>query len=171
MELRGGGGSWRGDADLEIGDPGLRGGLGRTFAEVFPIFADVGGNDFAQGFRAEGVGIFFLGDLDGEQESLREIGERGGGARLDDTTGDCGEKAAQGGGQVAGRDVITRQEEKEIAAELVSGLGLRVLASMEATEERMAGLERSAAAAAVGESESTEPNAVFGLDRGHGSPP
>lgn len=91
--LRGRVGSWRRDADLEIGGPGL----GRTFPEVLLIFADVRGNNPAQGLRAEGIGVFLLGDLDGEEERLCKIGKRGGGARLNVAASDGSEEAAEGG--------------------------------------------------------------------------
>src|SRR5713226_4560877 len=94
--------------------------------------------------------------MDGLQEGLGKIGKGRSGSRFNLAAGDGGEEAAQGGGQIAGGKIVAGEEIGEVAAKLFSGLELRLLAGVEAAELRMAGLARSAAAAAVGEGEGTQ---------------
>jgi len=109
--------------------------------------------------------------MDGLQERLGEIGKGGGGSRFDLAAGNGGKEAAQGGGQITGGEIIAGEEIGEVAAKLFGGLDLRLLAGVEATELRVAGLARSAAAAAIDEGEGTQGRAVLGVHRRHGSSP
>ena len=89
----------------------------------------------APGIRAEGVDVFVLGDLDGLNQGLAEIGESGGGSGFDVTLGDGGEKACQGGTEIAGGEKIAEEERRYILAGLLGGKGLRFLARMWAVPE------------------------------------
>jgi len=55
-----------------------------------------GADGFAPGIRAEGVDVFVLGEVQGLDESLAEIGEGGGGFGLDLALGDSGEEVSEG---------------------------------------------------------------------------
>jgi len=59
---------------------------------------------------AEGVDVFLLGKMDGLGESLGEIGEGAGGAGLNVATDDSGQEAAEGGGEIAGGEVLAGEE-------------------------------------------------------------
>jgi len=98
-----------------------------------------GAHGLAPGIRAEGVGVFVLGVLDSLKQDLAEIGESGGGFGFDLTFCDGGEKAGQGGAEIAGGEITAGKERGYITA----------------------GTSRSAALAAVGEGESTQARTVF----------
>jgi len=126
-------------------------------------------HEAAPAVGAESVDVFVLRNLDRLQESLGKVSEGRGGSGLDVATSDGGKKAAESSGEITSRKIITREEKSEVAAELVGGVEMRLFASVETAVVRMAGLARSAAAAAVGERERTQGRAVLGGDRGHES--
>jgi hypothetical protein len=110
-----------------------------------------------------------LGKADGLQQGLAEIGEGLGGLRLNVTLGDGGEEAAQSRAEAAGGKIMAGEARGDVAASLLRAEGLGFFAGVEVAEVRMAGMERSKAAAAVGEGESTQGHAVLGTKSGHGS--
>jgi len=110
-----------------------------------------------------------LGEADGLQQGLAEIGEGIGGLRFDVTLGDGGEEAAKGGAEGAGGKITAGEARGDVTASPLCGEGLGFFAGVEVAEVRMAGMERSAAAAAVAEGESTQGHAVLGTKSGHGS--
>ena len=77
------------------------------------------------GIRAEGVDVLVLGDLDGLNQGLAEVGEGGGGFGLEVTFGDGGEDAGQGGGEIAGGEITAGEERGYVTADLLGGEGLR----------------------------------------------
>jgi hypothetical protein len=128
-----------------------------------------GADGFTPGIGAEGVDVFVLGDVDGLEQGLAEIGEGGGGFGFDLALSDAREDAGQGGAEIAGGDITIGEERGYIAANLLSGQGSGFSFGMEATEMRMAGEPRSATLAAIGEGESTQVRAVLRAIGGHGS--
>ncbi len=108
-----------------------------------------------------------LAEVDGLQDCLAEIGEGGGGPGLDLALGHGGKEAAQGGAQIAGREVIGGEEARDIATEVIDGDGLGFLAGVVVTEMGMGGTAGSAATATVGKCERTQGRAVQGTIRGH----
>src|SRR4029077_5225141 len=74
---------------------------------------------------------------------------------------DGGEKAGQGGAEIAGGEITAGKERGYITGGLLGGEGLRFPLGVEAAEMRMAGTSRSAALAAVGEGESTQARTVL----------
>jgi hypothetical protein len=128
-----------------------------------------GADGLAPGIGTEGVNVFVLGELDGLEEGLAEIGECGSGFGFDLAFGDGREDAAQGGAEVAGGYITVGEERGYLVANLLGGEGLRFPIRMEIAEMRMAGEPRSGAAAAIGESEGTQARAVLGAIGGHGS--
>src|SRR2546425_4289027 len=73
---------------------------------------------------AEGVGVFVLGMMDGLDESLGEIGEGAGGAGLNVAADDGGQKAPEGGAEIAGGKVLAGEEIGEVTGEFIGGAGL-----------------------------------------------
>jgi hypothetical protein len=112
-----------------------------------------------------------LGDVNGLNEGLAEVGEDGGGLGLDVSLGDGGKEMAEGGTEVAGGEVGAGEVGGDFAADPLGGAGLGFLAGVEGAEVRMGGTARGAAAAAVGEREETQGGTVLGEISGHGSAP
>src|SRR5260370_37323296 len=77
---------------------------------------------------AEGAGVFVLGKMGGLGESLGEIGEGAGGARLDVTAGYADDEAAEGGAEIAGGEVFAGEEIREVAGESIGRAGVGDLA-------------------------------------------
>ena len=75
----------------------------------------------APGVGAEGVGVFALGDAEGLQESLREVGDGAGGSGLYFAADDGGDEAAEGGGEVVGGEVIAGEKVVHVIAEFFCG--------------------------------------------------
>ena len=94
-------------------------------------------------------------EVDALDHDLGEIGEGAGGFGRDVAADSGGEEASEGGVEIAGGEVASGEEVDEFAAELVGSVDAIVAAGVESTEQGMAELARSAAAAAIGESEST----------------
>jgi len=131
------------------------------------VLGDGGADGLAPGVGAEGVDVFVLGEMDGLGESLRQVGEGAGGARLDVAAGDGGEEASEGGAEVAGGEIVAGEEVVEIAAEFLGGEGLSFFFGVVEAEMGMAGGDGSDAATAIGEREMTQGHAVLWTDRRH----
>src|SRR5262249_28646820 len=86
--------------------------------------ADGGAEGAAPGFGAEGVDVFVLGELDGLDEGLGEVGEGGGGFGVDFALGDGGEEAAESGVEIMGRNIVAGEVLGEFPAELFAVEGL-----------------------------------------------
>ncbi|MGC1617596.1 MAG: hypothetical protein WA765_03815 [Candidatus Acidiferrum sp.] len=131
---------------------GFRGvaGLG---VEVLEIPVEGIADGFAPFEFADGADEFFLGEMEGLEEGLGQVGEGGGGFGLDVAAGHGGEETGQGGAKVAGGDEIGREEIREVLAEIIGGAGLGFFAGVVKAEMRMGAGAGSAAAAAIGESE------------------
>ena len=76
---------------------------------------------------------------------------------------------AEGGAEVAGRDVVAGKQIGNTVADGLRGLRLCFLTGMKAAETRMAGMARRAALAAIGEGERTQGRAVLGAKSRPGS--
>jgi len=121
----------------------------------------------APGVGTEGVDVLILGDVDGLDEGLGEIGEGAGGARLDVAADDGGQEAAEGGAEIAGGEVFTGEEIGEAAGEFTGGAGLGVFAGVVGAEVGMMAGAGRAALAAIGKGETTQGLAVLWAKRGH----
>jgi len=153
--LRFGNGFWLG-AGLGHGGIGIIGVVGDL--------VDGGAYDFAPVWRAEGVDVFFLGNGNGLGEGLSEIGEGAGGAGFDVTADDGWEEAADGGVEVVGGEIRSGEEILEIAGEFLGAGGAGLAAGVEITEMRVIGCAGGEAFTTVGESETTERDAVLRTD-------
>jgi hypothetical protein len=91
----------------------------------------------APGLGAIGADVFVLSDLDGLEKGLGEISKGGSGLGFDVALGGGGKEAAQGGAEVAGREITAREEIGNVFSELLGGLGLDFFASVEMAEKRM----------------------------------
>jgi hypothetical protein len=130
-----------------------------------------GADHAAPGVGAEGVDILVLGEANGLEKGLAEIGEDGGGLGLDVSLGDGGEEVAEGGTEVAGGEVLAGKVGGDFAAELVGGASLCFFAGVKGTKVRVGGAARGAATAAVGEGKRTQGETALGEIGGHGSAP
>jgi hypothetical protein len=142
--------------------------IGWIGVEVLDVGVDGGADRVAPAVGAEGIDVFSFGEVDGLGHGLGEVGEGAGGAVVDETLGDGDEKAAEGGVEVAGREIFAREEVVDVAAEVFGGEGLGFFFGVEIAEVGMFGGAGSAAAATVGEGEGTEKCANVGAS-GHGS--
>jgi hypothetical protein len=125
------------------------------------ILLHVGIDGVAPGVVTEGLRVFVPCGLDGLEEGLGEVSQGRRGPRFDVAAGDASKKAAESSSQIAGGKEVPGEEVSEVAAELVCGIELRLFASVEATELQVAGLARSATAAAVGKGKGTQGRAVL----------
>jgi hypothetical protein len=115
---------------------------------------------FAPVIRAEGVDVFVLGEVQGLDEGLAEIGEGGGSFGFDLALGNSGEEASQGGAEIAGGHIAAGKVICDILASLLAGEGLRFLAGVERAEVRMTVSARSPAPAGIGKGERTQGRTV-----------
>ena len=102
---------------------------------------------------AKGVDVFVLGELDGLDEGLGEIGEGASGARFYIALEDGGEEAAECGAEIVGGQVVAGEAIGEFAGEFTGGAGPGFLAGVLEAEVGMLGGAGSAALAAVGKRE------------------
>jgi len=137
-----------------------RGGF-RNWLLVPRRIGERGGHSLAPGSDAEGVDVLVLGEGDGLEKSLAEIGESGGGFALDLATGEAEEDAREDGGEIAGGEVVFGKERRDGLAGLRGSAGLCFLLGMEGAEVRGARKAQHATLAAVGEGEGTQAGTVF----------
>jgi len=122
----------------------------------------------APGVGAEGVDVFVLREMDGLDESLREVGHGACGTGSDVATSDGGQEAAECGAEIAGGEIVAGEEVFEIAAEFIGSERLSFFAGVVETKMRMARGTGSEAIAAIGERETTQVRAVLWTNRRHG---
>ena len=84
----------------------------------------------APAVSAEGVDVFVLGEMDGLQEGLGQVGDGAGGSGLYITAENGGEEAAQGGAEIAGGEVVAGKEVGQVFAERFCGVGAGFLLSV-----------------------------------------
>ena len=104
---------------------------------------------------AEGVDVFVLGEMDGLQEGLGQVGDGAGGSGLYVATEDGGDEASQGGAEIAGGEVVAGEEVGQVFAEFFCGAGAGFFLGVVEAEMGMLGGARRTAAAAIGESKRT----------------
>src|SRR5690348_5937636 len=121
------------------------------------------------GIGAEGADVLILGQLECLNERLAKVGEGGGSFGFDLALGDRGKEATQGEAEVASGNIIAGEKKGDVFTRFLASKGLCFLAGVEGAEIRMAVAARSAAAAAISESERAQGHAVLGVIGGHGS--
>src|SRR6266446_673943 len=149
---------------------GLRGGaslkaaatMGGGPEEVVVVVVDGIADGFAPAVGTEGVDIFLLGDADGLQESLGQVGDGAGGSGFNIA-------ADQGGAEIAGGEVVAGEEVGQVTAERLRGAGASFFLGVVEAEMGIFAGARGAATAAIREREVTQGHAVLGTERGHKS--
>jgi len=166
--------------------PGLRGGadlkagatMGAGREEVVVVAVDGIADGLAPAVGAEGVDIFLLGEVDGLQESLGQVGDGAGGSGFDIAAEDGGDEASQGGAEIAGGEVVAGEEVGQVSAERFGGAGASFFLGVVEAEMGIFAGARGAATAAIRERELTQGHAVVltggrraadGTERGHKS--
>jgi len=132
----------------------------RGAVAIIEVLVDGIADGLAPRVVAEGVGVFVLGKMDG-------LGEGAGGAGFNVAADDGGQEAPEGGAEIAGGEVLAREEIGEVTGEFIGGAGLGVFAGVVGAEVGMMGRAGSAALAAVGKGETTQRLAVLWVKRGH----
>jgi hypothetical protein len=102
---------------------------------------------------AAGADEFVLGEMEGLEHGLGEVGESAGGAGLDVAASDGDEDAAEGGVEVVGGEIVAGEKESEIGADFFGGAELGFFLGVVEAEMGMTADARSAATAAVVERE------------------
>jgi len=100
---------------------------------------------------AEGVDVFVLGEMDGLQEGLGQVGDGAGGSGLYVAAEDGGDEASQGGAEIAGGEVVAGEEVVEVFAEGIGGAGSSFFLSVVEAEMAILGGARSTATTTIGE--------------------
>jgi hypothetical protein len=118
---------------------------------------------------AEGVDVFVLGELDGLQESLHQVGDGVGCFGFYVAGDDGGDEAGQGGAEIAGGEVVAGEEVGQDFAEGFRGAGASFFLGVVEAEVRMVADAGGAATAAIRERKRTQGHAVLWTERGHKS--
>jgi len=136
---------------------------------VVVVAVDGVADGIAPAVSAEGVDVFVLGEMDGLQEGLGQVGDGAGGSGFYVAADDGGEEASQGGAEIAGGEVLAGEEVGQVFAERFCGVGAGFFLGVVGTEMGMVVGARSAATAAIRERELTQGHAVLETERGHRS--
>src|SRR6266851_9279613 len=160
---RGGSGLWgggrvRASRSSRRGRFGLLGG-GRE--EVVVVVVDGVADGLAPGVGAESVDVFVLGEVDGLQESLGQVGDGASGSGFYIAADNGGDEASQGGAEIAGREVVAGEKVGEVFAEFLRGAGAGFFLGVVGTEAGIVAEARSLATAAIRESKRTQGRAVL----------
>src|SRR6267143_1936595 len=142
-------------------------GVGRE--EVVVVAIDGVADGAAPAFRAEGVDVFVLGEVDGLHESLGQVSDGVGGFGLYIDADNGGDEAAQGGTEVASGEVGAGEEVAQVFAEFLRVAGAGFLLGVVEAEIGIFAGARSAATAAIRERKRTQGRAVLCTERGHRS--
>ena len=110
---------------------------------------------------AEGVDVFVLGEVDGLQESLGQVGNGARGSGFYIAAEDGGDEASQGGGEIAGGKVVAGEEVSQVFAKCLGGLGSGFLLGVVRAEAGIVAEARGAATAAIRERKRTQGHAVL----------
>src|SRR6266851_3027796 len=137
--------------------------------KVVAIAVDGVAEGFAPAVRAERVDVFLLGDMDGLQEGLGQVGDGVGGFGFYIAADNGRDEACQGGAEIAGGEVVTGEEVVQVFAEFLRGAGAGFFLGVVGAEAGIVAGARSAATAAIRESERTQGHAVLCTERGHKS--
>jgi hypothetical protein len=147
---------------------GLRGrslgGFGRVTASVIGgvvsvfriVMAERGTDSAAPSIGVEGVDVFVLGDGDGLEHGLSEVGECGGDFGFDLALSDSTKEARHGNAKIASGQEFCGKEARDVLTDFLGGEGFGFFLGVEVTEMQVAGAARSAALAAIGKGENAQ---------------
>src|SRR5580700_2041512 len=132
---------------------GTFGWFGRGVGWEAVVVVDVDGvaDGFAPAVSAKGVDVFVLGEVNGLQLSLDHVGNGAGESGFYIAPYHSGDEARHCGAEIAGGEVVAREETGQIFGEFIGGLGAGLLLSVIKAEVGMVAGARCAAAAAIGE--------------------
>jgi hypothetical protein len=85
-------------------------GFGGGREAVVEVVVDGVADGFAPAVGVESVDVFVLGDVDGLQESLHQVGDGVGGFGLYIAADHGGDEACQGGAEIAAGEVVAGEE-------------------------------------------------------------
>src|SRR5580704_2012613 len=117
---------------------------------VVVVAVDGVADGFAPAVSAKGVDVFVLGEADGLQLSLEHVGNGAGESGFYVAADHGGDDAREGGAEIAGGEVVAREEAGEVLGEFFRGLGASLLLSVIKAEMGMVAGAGRAAAAAIG---------------------
>jgi hypothetical protein len=141
-------------------------GLGGGRDEVVVVLVDGIVDGVAPAVGAEGFDVFVLGEADGLEERLGEVGYGAGGFGFDVATDDGRDDAREGGAEIAGGEVVAGEEVGQVLADGFGGAGASFFLGVVEAEVGMVAGARGTATAAIGEGEQTQGCAVvFMRDR------
>jgi len=143
------------------------GGGGREAVVVVGV--DGMADGVAPAVGAEGVDVFVLGEADGLEERLRQVGDGAGGFGFYIAADDGGDEACQGSAEIAGGEVVAGEEVGQVVAEGFGSAGAGFFLGVVEAEVGMVAEAGSAATAAIGEGEQTQGCAVLFIELGHKS--
>jgi hypothetical protein len=123
--------------------------LGGGREEVLVVAVDGVSDGFAPAVVAEGVGVFLLGDVDGLQESLHQVGDGVSGFGFHIAADNGGDETCQGGAEIAGGEVVAGEEVGQVFAERFCGAGAGFFLGVVEAEVGMVAVARSTATAAI----------------------
>ena len=152
---RGLGGDRRLGLDLRRGRRCGLFGFGGAGKAVVVVGVYGGADGFAPAVGAESVDVFELGDVDGLQLGLEHVGDGAGESGLYIAADYGGDEASEGSAEIAGGKIVAGEEAGEVFAECFCGLRVGFFLGVVEAEVRVAADARSAAAAAIFESEQT----------------
>src|SRR5260370_32565340 len=118
--LRFGGGRVRGSRGSGAGRLAVLGFWGGR-EEVVVVVVDGVADGLAPGVGAESVDVFVLGDVNGLQESLRQVGDGAGSSGFYIPADNGRDEASPGGAEVAGRGGVAAVEVREVFAGVCRG--------------------------------------------------
>ena len=134
---RGGGWSWGGGG----------------WDEVVVVLADGIVDGLTPAVGAEGFDVFVLGEADGLEKSLGQVGHGAGGLGFYIAANDGGDEAGEGGTEIVGGEVVGGKEVGQVLADGFGGAGEGFFLGVVEAEVGMVAGARGAATAAIGESE------------------
>jgi len=107
------------------------------------------------------VDILILGDGDGLEHGLGEIGECAGDFGLNLALSDSAKEPRHGNAEIASGQQFYRKEARNVLTDVLGGEGCGFLLGMEVAEMQVAGAARRAALAAVGKGEGAQTGTVL----------
>jgi hypothetical protein len=129
----------------------LRGRLG--WEEVVVVAGDGVADGVAPDVGAEGVDVFVLGEADGLEERLGQVGDGAGGLGLYIAGDHGGDEAGESGAEIVGGEVVAGEEVGQVLAEGFCSAGAGFFLGVVEAEVGMVAGARGAATAAIGESD------------------
>src|SRR5712692_6683892 len=144
-------------------------GFGGGREAVVAVAVDGVADGLAPGVGAESVDVFVLGEVDGLQESLGQVGDGVGGFGFYIAADNGGDEACQGGAEIAGGEVVAGEEVGQVFAEFLCGAGSGLFLGVVGAEAGIVADVFFEGSGAHRESKGTQGHAVLWTESGHKS--